>query len=176
MCKLLSNSNNGEKYEKEFKLEWYYWKREVNLLWLGGFMCFVVHLQLHLCSLSFLYCLCTLQPLCPLRLLAQNGLCVPWGGYRERFLSYSLYFFSFSSAPLEAQQLSLFCSPWGSTIGNAACAQSKPCCVLKPPQNAPLALWLEDIRKYLGLILNAKITKYCIFMFIYVFVIMDEQK
>lgn len=39
---------------------------------------------------------------------------------------------------LEENQLCLFCSPCSSTIGNAACARSKPHSVCKPPYNPPL--------------------------------------
>ncbi len=121
MCKQPSNSNNGEKYEKEF--EWVqYWKRGINLLWreLVGLLMFVVQLQK--ISSPLLYRLCTLQPLCPSwlqRLTVENlaSLCLEGDIGRGLYLIHCI--FSSSSIPVGSITTVFICSLCSSAIRNA---------------------------------------------------------
>lgn len=99
MCKQASNSNNGEKYEKECV----YWKKGINLLWreLVGLLMFVVQLQ-KISSRSFvvsvLYNLSALPDFKHWMVENLASLCLEGDIGRGFFLIHCI--FSFSSAPV----------------------------------------------------------------------------
>ena len=135
MCKQPSNFNNGEKYERGFERV-QYWKRGINLLWreLVGLLMFVVQLQKSFSPsfiVSVLYNLSALPDFKHWMVEKLASLCLEGDIGRGFFLIHCIFFPLFLLSPLEAQQLCLLCSPCSSTIGNAACAQSKPRSVLK---------------------------------------------
>lgn len=80
-------------------------------------------------SYNLLHHLCTLQPIYPLTSNIEGLKARPLCDLR-RLLSNRIFYFFLLTA-VQTQQPCLVCSPLSSTIGNAACARSKPHNVFK---------------------------------------------